>query len=112
MVRMAESSVSSREDFMAVDPLPYSFAGKRPNRDRGAPRGSSPPTPPSIRVRTRRFGRLCDIGRSKGSGADGCEERIWQGNGERGAVADPPRAVHAAGGLCRQMVPDTSTTQL
>src|ERR1700690_206994 len=29
-----------------------------PNRDRGEPRGSSPPTPPYIRVRIRRFGGL------------------------------------------------------
>ena len=28
----------------------------RMNRDRGEPRGSAPPTPPCIRVRTRRFG--------------------------------------------------------
>jgi hypothetical protein len=28
------------------------------NRDRGEPRGSSPPTPPYIRVRIRRFGGL------------------------------------------------------
>jgi hypothetical protein len=28
------------------------------NRDRGEPRGSSPPTPPCVRVRTRRFGGL------------------------------------------------------
>jgi hypothetical protein len=29
------------------------------NRDRGEPRGSSPPTPPDIRVRIRRFAGLC-----------------------------------------------------
>ena len=28
------------------------------NRDRGEPRGSTPPTPPCVRVRTRRFGWL------------------------------------------------------
>src|ERR1039457_6958183 len=28
------------------------------NRDRGEPRGSSPPTPPCVRVRTRRFAGL------------------------------------------------------
>ena len=38
-------------------------AGRLPHlwvmdRDRGEPRGSSPPTPPCIRVRTRRFGGL------------------------------------------------------
>ena len=31
---------------------------ERTNRDRGEPRGSSPPTPPYIRVRIRRFGGL------------------------------------------------------
>ena len=30
------------------------------NRDRGEPRGSSPPTPPYIRVRIRRFGGLSE----------------------------------------------------
>jgi hypothetical protein len=30
------------------------------NRDRGEPRGSSPPTPPDIRVRIRRFNGLGD----------------------------------------------------
>ena len=30
------------------------------NRDRGEPRGSSPPTPPDIRVRIRRFGGLSE----------------------------------------------------
>jgi len=30
--------------------------GFEPNRDRGRPRGPSPPTPPCVRVRTRRFG--------------------------------------------------------
>jgi hypothetical protein len=33
-------------------------AGDGANRDRGEPCGSSPPTPPYIRVRIRRFGRL------------------------------------------------------
>jgi len=28
------------------------------NRDRGKPRGFSPPTPPDMRVRIRRFGEL------------------------------------------------------
>ena len=32
--------------------------GKRLDRDRAEPRGSAPPTPPCVRVRTRRFERL------------------------------------------------------
>ena len=32
------------------------------NRDRGEPHGSSPPTPPYVRVRIRRFGGLCGCG--------------------------------------------------
>ena len=32
--------------------------GLNGNRDRGEPHGSTPPTPPCVRVRTRRFGRL------------------------------------------------------
>jgi hypothetical protein len=31
------------------------------NRDRGEPHGSAPPTPPCVRVRTRRFGRLIGL---------------------------------------------------
>ena len=34
---------------------PVSAAGPERNRDRGEPRGSAPPTPPCVRVRTRRF---------------------------------------------------------
>jgi integrase/recombinase XerD len=34
-------------------------AAAGPNRDRGESRDSSPPTPPYIRIRIRRFGRLC-----------------------------------------------------
>ena len=32
------------------------------NRDRGPPRGGTPPTPPCVRVRTRRFGWLSGLG--------------------------------------------------
>ena len=32
--------------------------GRTENRDRGKPRGSTPPTPPDMRVRIRRFGGL------------------------------------------------------
>jgi len=34
------------------------FSPEGGNRDRGKPRGSSPPTPPDMRVRIRRFGGL------------------------------------------------------
>src|SRR5215207_818214 len=44
----------------------YSQPGQANNRDRGEPRGSAPPTPPYVRVRTRRFGGL-----SAGLGAHG-----------------------------------------
>ncbi len=46
------------------------FPLSRINRDRGEPRGSSPPTPPYIRVRIRRFGGLSlpPCGRTEGRG--------------------------------------------
>src|SRR5271157_74110 len=45
------------------------------DRDRGEPRGSSPPTPPCVRVRTRRFGRLCGWSAGEGSEAEGSASR-------------------------------------
>jgi len=36
------------------------FQAINPNRDRGRPHGRSPPTPPCVRVRTRRFGWLSE----------------------------------------------------
>ena len=83
-----------------------------PNRDRGEPRGSAPPTPPDIRVRIRRFGGLCRLLGREGSQAERAEEGVRQGNGERGAVAEPPRAMWAAGGLCRQVPADAAASQL
>ena len=44
------------------------------NRDRGEPRGSSPPTPPYVRVRIRRFGGLCRPRCRDGSQAERTEE--------------------------------------
>ena len=44
--------------FCAQAPIQLAF----PNRDRGKPLGFTPPTPPDIRVRIRRFGRLCGLG--------------------------------------------------
>ena len=40
------------------------------NRDRGEPRGSSPPTPPDIRARIRRFSGLCGLRCRDGSQAE------------------------------------------
>ena len=46
----------------AASPRTVKKKREAPNRDRGEPRGSSPPTPPCIRVRTRRFVRLSAAG--------------------------------------------------
>jgi hypothetical protein len=54
------------------------------DRDRGEPRGPSPPTPPCVRVRTRRFGGLCGLPGGEGSEAERGEEGIWQGDVKRG----------------------------
>src|SRR5690349_5272415 len=82
------------------------------NRDRGEPDSSAPPTPPDIRVRIRRFGGLCGLRCRDGSQAECTEERDWHGDGERGAVCEPPRAMWATGGLCRQIPADAATSQL
>src|SRR5207249_2407175 len=37
---------------------------------------------------------------------------IGKSHGERGALTEPPRAVRASGGLCRQVPADAETTQL
>jgi hypothetical protein len=45
---------------LAGGPLGSLLAAAPSDRDRGEPRGSTPPTPPCIRVRTRRFAGLSD----------------------------------------------------
>src|SRR5436190_7896642 len=45
---------------LALPPAPAGAVSV--DRDRGEPRGSTPPTPPCIRVRTRRFAGLIDRG--------------------------------------------------
>src|SRR5712691_4962389 len=83
------------------------------NRDRGEPRGSAPPTPPYVRVRIRRFGRLDSRFGFQGCETErGGEEGFGQGNVERGARAEPPRAMWAAGGSCRQLPADAAASQL
>src|SRR4051812_23589269 len=69
------------------------------NRDRGEPRGPTPPTPPYVRVRIRRFGGLGGMAGRQGREAERGEVGVGQGDGERRAVAEPPRAVGAAGGF-------------
>src|SRR5216684_2283248 len=81
------------------------------NRDRGEPRGSAPPTPPYVRVRIRRFGGLSSALGHQGCDAERGEEGLREGNVERGAVAQPPGAVGAAGGSCRQLPADAAASQ-
>src|SRR5216684_2281010 len=71
------------------------IAAERINRDRGEPRGSAPPTPPYVRVRIRRFGGLSSTLGHQGCDAKRGEEGLREGNVERGAVAQPPRAMWA-----------------
>src|SRR5260370_33130256 len=82
----------------AADPPPDRLTT---NRDRGEPHDSSPPTPPYVRVRIRRFGGLCEPRCRDGSQAEGTEEAVWQCLGKRGAVCEPPKAMWAAGGVRR-----------
>src|ERR1700694_5770655 len=82
------------------------------NRDRGEPRGSTPPTPPYVRVRIRRFGGLSSTFGDQGCDAERSEEGMWQSNVQRRAGAEPPRAMWAAGGSCRQVPADAAASQL
>src|SRR5258705_7831508 len=84
----------------------------RANRDRGERCGSTPPTPPYIRVRIRRFGGLRGMAGREGRKAERGEGGIGQYDGERGAVADPPRAVGTTGALGRQVLADAAPAQL
>ena len=45
-------------DLTAIHPNAAGIDIGNANRDRGKPRGLSPPTPPDMRVRIRRFGEL------------------------------------------------------
>src|SRR6266567_953726 len=63
------------------DPLVPAKADPAPNRDRGEPRGSAPPTPPYVRVRIRRFGGLSAPVRRDGGQAERIEGGVGQGDG-------------------------------
>jgi hypothetical protein len=52
--------------------------------DRGKPHGSSPPTPPDMRVRIRRFGGLSDRLHCQSRNPERVEEGIRQCDAERG----------------------------
>jgi hypothetical protein len=69
----------------------YRFISERSgNRDRGEPRDSSPPTPPYIRVRIRRFDRLSTVGVSRRAGeSDSGVRRNGFGPFERRIRASP-----------------------
>src|SRR5512132_4383993 len=78
----------------------------------GEPRGSTPPTPPCIRVRTRRFDGLSGLLTGDGREAERFQGGIGDCDGKRGAVAESPGAVRAFGGLSRQVLADAATAQL
>src|SRR5216684_1124245 len=87
------------------------YPGSR-NRDRGEPRGSAPPTPPYVRVRIRRFGRLDSRFGFQGCETErGGEEGFGQSNVERGARAEPPGAMGAAGRVGGQLPTDAEASQ-
>ena len=73
----------------------------RVNRDRGEPRGSSPPTPPYVRVRIRRFGGL-SIHVLHGWQTQTTEASFGEGPVQGFAEADPPRTLRAKDGFARQ----------
>src|SRR6202022_1139567 len=59
-VRPAENSGSARACAAATDSI-FKELDRHCDRDRGEPHGSSPPTPPYVRVRIRRFDELNSI---------------------------------------------------
>ena len=85
------------ERMWIVTPIPLR-TGVRVDRDRGEPRGPSPPTPSCVRVRTRRFEEFALTRLVQG----GQTERFELGRigepGREGSTADVvPRTAAAAG---------------
>jgi len=81
------------------------------NRDRGESRDSSPPTPPYVRVRIRRFDGLSMLCTSDSCKAERFEEGVREGNAEPRADADPPRATWASSGFSRLIPADAAASQ-
>ena len=73
------------------------------DRDRGKLRSSSPPTPPDMRVRIRRFGGLSDRFHSQSRNPERVEVSIGQCDAERGRIRQPPRTMSAARRLSGQV---------
>jgi hypothetical protein len=81
----------------------------RSDRDRGMPDSSTPPTPPDMRVRIRRFGGLSDGFHGQSRNPERVEVNIGQCDAERGRVRQPPRTVIAARRLSGQVSIHTPT---
>ena len=81
------------------------------NRDRGRPFGRSPPTPPYVRVRIRRFGSLNSSLQQHTLDAQPIPEANRQRDAQRRAAAQTPRAMATAGGLRRQVFAHASFGQ-
>ncbi len=83
----------------------------RTNRDRGRPRGPTPPTPPCVRVRTRRFGSVArlraDRWKSKRS-----EVTVRQPNVQRRTAAQTPSTMRRAYRLGGKVSADAASGQL
>lgn len=60
------------------------------DQDRGRPRGPAPPTPPCVRVRTRRLGSVDRLRTDRGK-SERAEVPIGQCDAKRRAAAKPPR---------------------
>jgi hypothetical protein len=82
-------------------PLRRLSAGGPCNRDRGRPRGPTPPTPPCIRVRARRFVGSSGV-RDQWWKAERGQRLVGQGDIQGRAGRDPPGAVRAGRGLRRE----------
>ena len=75
-------SLASPADCLPGGNLDRHFPHAGLNRDRGEPHGSSPPTPPDMRVRIRRFGGLSYRPTSQSRNPERVEVSIGQCNGE------------------------------
>src|SRR6478736_6213278 len=73
------------------------------DRDRGKPRGSAPPTPPGIRVRTTAVREVRLALLDQGWETERSEVRIGKPNEESLGSGETPRAFAAASGVSRQL---------
>jgi len=89
----------------------YGWVRSPVNRDRGASRDATPPTPPYVRVRIRRFGGLSVPQLCHGRQTQPPEASIVEGAVQRVGEAQSPRPLGAEDGLAGRPLRDIETTE-